>query len=152
MKEFVVGSPYTSEMELTPEDDFLIMACDGVRHVRPMPSNRTLIVHDPFLAVGCCGRPESSRPDQRLRRLSTGGRDLAQTRSGQLLTRQRYGPGGQTESGVEQDGPILIAIRVAGTVSDAGRHTKPTTSHSSPQLNSNRRGRQLTPIWPSILR
>lgn len=32
MKEFVVGSPYTSEMELTPEDDFLIIACDGVSH------------------------------------------------------------------------------------------------------------------------
>lgn len=30
MKEFVVGSPYTSEMELTQEDEFLIIACDGV--------------------------------------------------------------------------------------------------------------------------
>jgi len=30
MKEFVVGSPYTSEMELTSEDEFLIMACDGL--------------------------------------------------------------------------------------------------------------------------
>ncbi|KAG9007054.1 Protein phosphatase 2C 1 [Tulasnella sp. JGI-2019a] len=30
MKEFVVGSPYTSEMELTPEDEWLIIACDGL--------------------------------------------------------------------------------------------------------------------------
>ncbi|KAG8871897.1 Protein phosphatase 2C 1 [Tulasnella sp. 331] len=30
MKEFVVGSPYTSEMELIPEDEFLIIACDGL--------------------------------------------------------------------------------------------------------------------------
>jgi len=30
MKEFVVGSPYTSEMELCNEDEFLIIACDGL--------------------------------------------------------------------------------------------------------------------------
>lgn len=30
MKEFVVGSPYTTETTLGPEDDFLIVACDGV--------------------------------------------------------------------------------------------------------------------------
>ncbi|KAJ7901832.1 phosphatase 2C-domain-containing protein [Mycena olivaceomarginata] len=31
MKEFVVGSPYTTETELCDEDEFLILACDGVR-------------------------------------------------------------------------------------------------------------------------
>jgi len=31
MKEFVVGSPYTTETTLGPEDDYLIIACDGVR-------------------------------------------------------------------------------------------------------------------------
>ena len=31
MKEFVVGSPYTTETTLGPDDDFLIIACDGVR-------------------------------------------------------------------------------------------------------------------------
>lgn len=31
MKEFVVGSPYTTETTLGPDDDFLIVACDGVR-------------------------------------------------------------------------------------------------------------------------
>lgn len=30
MKEYVVGSPYTSEMELTDADEFLIIACDGL--------------------------------------------------------------------------------------------------------------------------
>lgn len=31
MKEFVVGAPYTTETELSDEDEFLIIACDGVR-------------------------------------------------------------------------------------------------------------------------
>ena len=31
MKEFVVGSPYTTETELSEEDEFLVIACDGVR-------------------------------------------------------------------------------------------------------------------------
>lgn len=30
MKEFVVGAPYTTETELTDDDEFLILACDGV--------------------------------------------------------------------------------------------------------------------------
>jgi protein phosphatase PTC1 len=30
MKEFVVGSPYTTETPLTANDEFLILACDGV--------------------------------------------------------------------------------------------------------------------------
>lgn len=30
MKEFVVGAPYTTETTLGPEDDYLIVACDGV--------------------------------------------------------------------------------------------------------------------------
>jgi protein phosphatase PTC1 len=30
MKEFVVGSPYTTETELCEEDELLILACDGV--------------------------------------------------------------------------------------------------------------------------
>ena len=30
MKDFVVGSPYTTETELGEEDEFLIIACDGV--------------------------------------------------------------------------------------------------------------------------
>ena len=30
MKDFVVGAPYTTETELSEEEQFLIMACDGV--------------------------------------------------------------------------------------------------------------------------
>ena len=30
MKDFVVGSPYSSEVELEDGDEFLIIACDGV--------------------------------------------------------------------------------------------------------------------------
>jgi protein phosphatase PTC1 len=30
MKEFVVGSPYTTETQLCDDDEFLILACDGV--------------------------------------------------------------------------------------------------------------------------
>eukprot|EP01123_Difflugia_compressa_P002604 TRINITY_DN13345_c0_g1_i1.p1 TRINITY_DN13345_c0_g1~~TRINITY_DN13345_c0_g1_i1.p1 ORF type:complete len:201 (-),score=36.34 TRINITY_DN13345_c0_g1_i1:59-571(-) len=29
-KNFIVGEPYTQMVELTPEDDYLILACDGV--------------------------------------------------------------------------------------------------------------------------
>ena len=32
MKEFVVGAPYTTETELTEDDEMLILACDGVRN------------------------------------------------------------------------------------------------------------------------
>jgi protein phosphatase PTC1 len=30
MKEYVVGAPYTTETDLTDEDEFMILACDGV--------------------------------------------------------------------------------------------------------------------------
>jgi len=30
MKEFVVGNPYTTETELSENDSFLILACDGL--------------------------------------------------------------------------------------------------------------------------
>ncbi|KAI0341973.1 protein serine/threonine phosphatase 2C [Trametopsis cervina] len=30
MKEFVVGAPYTTETDLTDEDEFMILACDGL--------------------------------------------------------------------------------------------------------------------------
>jgi len=33
MKEFVVGSPYTTETELFDEDEFVILACDGVSSI-----------------------------------------------------------------------------------------------------------------------
>ncbi|KAK4701318.1 protein phosphatase PTC1, partial [Phenoliferia sp. Uapishka_3] len=36
MKEFVVGSPYTTETTLGPDDEFLIIACDGVSPFLPL--------------------------------------------------------------------------------------------------------------------
>ena len=30
MKEFVLGNPYTTETAITKDDEFLILACDGV--------------------------------------------------------------------------------------------------------------------------
>lgn len=33
MKEFVVGSPYTTETALDENDEFLIVACDGVSFI-----------------------------------------------------------------------------------------------------------------------
>ena len=33
MKDFVVGAPYTTETELSVHDEFLIIACDGVRPI-----------------------------------------------------------------------------------------------------------------------
>jgi len=30
MKEWVIGNPYTTETILSPQDDLLILACDGV--------------------------------------------------------------------------------------------------------------------------
>jgi protein phosphatase PTC1 len=37
MKEFVVGSPYTTETALDGQDEFLIVACDGVSSIPPRP-------------------------------------------------------------------------------------------------------------------
>lgn len=36
MKEFVVGSPYTTETVLGSEDSYLIIACDGVSLTNPI--------------------------------------------------------------------------------------------------------------------
>jgi hypothetical protein len=36
MKDFVVGAPYTTETELSAHDEFLIIACDGVRYLIPL--------------------------------------------------------------------------------------------------------------------
>lgn len=36
MKEFVVGAPFTTETTLGPEDDYLIVACDGVSLVEEL--------------------------------------------------------------------------------------------------------------------
>jgi protein phosphatase PTC1 len=42
MKEFVVGSPYTTETALDENDEFLIVACDGVS--TPVGSSDTALI------------------------------------------------------------------------------------------------------------
>jgi protein phosphatase PTC1 len=43
MKEFVVGAPYTTETDICEEDEFLILACDGVRVLLSfLPHGRSL--------------------------------------------------------------------------------------------------------------
>lgn len=32
MKEWIIGDPYTTETELNEKDDFMILACDGVKN------------------------------------------------------------------------------------------------------------------------
>jgi serine/threonine protein phosphatase PrpC len=45
MKEFVVGSPYTTETTLDDEDEFLIVACDGV--IELISKSSTLLTRIP---------------------------------------------------------------------------------------------------------
>jgi len=63
MKDYVVGSPYTTETELCDVDEFLIIACDGVR-----PPSFPFLYFDRVLmgatnaALGRMRRPRSGRP------------------------------------------------------------------------------------------
>ncbi|CAO3588038.1 unnamed protein product [Absidia cylindrospora] len=52
MKEFVVGNPYTTETKLTDEDDFIILACDGLWDVCEDQAAVDLVknIEDPQLA------------------------------------------------------------------------------------------------------
>jgi len=43
MKEFVVGAPYTTETELSEDDELLILACDGVRN-HPLRSQMSFLI------------------------------------------------------------------------------------------------------------
>lgn len=54
MKEFVVGAPYTTETDLTEEDEFMILACDGVSgsfYIWKSTADELLV---PCIALGCC--------------------------------------------------------------------------------------------------
>jgi hypothetical protein len=54
MKDFVVGAPYTTETELCDEDEFMIIACDGVR----IPHGFPCLVpasHELMCPIGSCG-------------------------------------------------------------------------------------------------
>ena len=50
MKEFIVGSPYTTETTLADDDDLLIIACDGVSTFSSFSQSRILILLS-FLAT-----------------------------------------------------------------------------------------------------
>lgn len=73
MKEFVVGSPYTTETTLGDEDEFLIIACDGVCAISHVFLN-IFTDHLSLLAaaMGRLRRSASSRPDQRRQRRARG--------------------------------------------------------------------------------
>jgi protein phosphatase PTC1 len=51
MKEFVVGAPYTTETDLSEDDEFMIMACDGVSSLCHNRYDATLLTI--LLALGC---------------------------------------------------------------------------------------------------
>jgi serine/threonine protein phosphatase PrpC len=51
MKEFVVGSPYTTETALDDGDEFLIVACDGVSK-----SGTSFRTHADVSSCGTCAR------------------------------------------------------------------------------------------------
>jgi len=53
MKEFVVGAPYTTETELTEDDEILILACDGIWDVLDDQAACELVraIPDPQLAA-----------------------------------------------------------------------------------------------------
>ena len=61
MKEFVVGSPYTTETTLGPDDDYLIIACDGVRDELSLIALLLIVTLLSSTAVGCMRRPRSRR-------------------------------------------------------------------------------------------
>lgn len=55
MKEFVVGSPYTTETTLSDQDTFLIVACDGLWDVTDDQDAVDLVANepDPQAAAAC---------------------------------------------------------------------------------------------------
>ena len=49
MKQFVVGSPYTTETTLGPEDEYLIIACDGVSSILTAIFNEIFCIRSPLI-------------------------------------------------------------------------------------------------------
>ena len=61
MKEFVVGSPYTTETELSEDDEFLVIACDGVCVLFSLPLGLKFQHILCSIVMGRRGRSESGR-------------------------------------------------------------------------------------------
>ena len=60
MKELVTGHPYTTETVLQDDDDFILLACDGVGRSPNILINDLLIYL--LAALGCMYGPGSCRP------------------------------------------------------------------------------------------
>lgn len=63
MKEFVVGSPFTTETELGDDDELLIIACDGVRTLtQPEARFRSMNTHTAFIITHSYGTSLKTKP------------------------------------------------------------------------------------------
>jgi protein phosphatase PTC1 len=80
MKEFVVGAPYTTETELCDEDEFLILACDGVSRFAICDYSMT-VAYFVEIALGRDQRPERHRPCTRDGRRATGKLEALEARA-----------------------------------------------------------------------
>lgn len=83
MKEFVVGSPYTTETTLDPSDEFLIVACDGVSPTQVCISKPVLI--NPV--VGRVRGSAGSRAHPQRRGPARGIQEITRSRHDELLDR-----------------------------------------------------------------
>jgi hypothetical protein len=91
MKEFVVGAPYTTETALDQDDEFLIVACDGVSREWQMHAClKAIDRHSPdmLVALGCHRRPNRRRLDSKGRRRTRSVQGAPRLRHHQLLDRQ----------------------------------------------------------------
>lgn len=88
MKEFVVGSPYTTETTLDDQDEFLIVACDGVGR-----AFRFRFSAEECLVVGRGRRSGRGRSHSIGQRSSRCEQEASRSRHDQLLDGQseRYG-------------------------------------------------------------
>ena len=82
MKEFVVGSPYTTETVLDDADEFLIVACDGVSLWLACQRRADTA------ALGCGRRSRCCQPDSRCGRPTGSQQTAAGPRDDKLLDGQ----------------------------------------------------------------
>lgn len=96
MKEFVVGAPYTTETELAEEDEFIILACDGVSYTTR--DSGAADARFPFaLVVGYCRRQGGHRSRTIHQVSPRGGGRTRQICQSKILQRQRHRGCDQTE-------------------------------------------------------
>lgn len=71
MKEFVVGAPYTTETTLDDDDEFLIVACDGVSGDCFKTRSRGNTDRSTLPALGCLRGPGRRQLDPQDHQRST---------------------------------------------------------------------------------